>query len=564
MSSVALSPWAEIDISNAKGLSVRLESLEGKTIGLFAHFKGHSPLILKEVERKLAERFPKATFKLLQYPKDTKEIQDDPEFLPAFKKWLSQVDCVISAYGDAGSCAMYLAFNTVLAEKTGTPCVLIVKRDILNSAKRGAAARQMPQLRLVACDLPDLSFEPSLDQNLIETQIKPNIAGIIDDIISGLTEPLSKTESSAQVRNVNALARMTFEGGTVEISNEFYRRGFTNGMPIIPPTEDAVEAMLLGTPLARDYVVAELPPMRGMATVEKIAVNAVMAGCLPTYMPALIALVEALAQPQIHLPGWTCSVAGFAPLIVLSGPVSRDIGMNSQKNFLSPYDKPSVAIANALNLIIMNISGVRPGLEDNSYTGHESRLGVCFAENECASPWKPLQTEFGFAESDSTVTLSWFTGRRWFNKATTASELLTTFCAVEDDAGFAPGCNYVISPRCAQILSEAGYGRIDICDYISEYARKPARDINIHWMKRNNHVQRGAILPENPDCSCRKFWNTDHLNIFVAGAEATPRGVMLIGGGDHGGPACARMQLPDNWDELIGRYRDIRPTYFEY
>lgn len=564
MNYTVLSPWGEVDTSGAIGLRPRLDTLNGKTIGMFSHFKGHSPIILKEVEREILKQYPEAKFTYLMYPKDTAEICDDPEFRPLFEEWIRGVDGVIAAYGDAGSCAMFHAFNTVFVEQLGKPAVMLTKKDILNSAKRGAASRLLPQLRFVPCGLMDLSFVPALDQALIDNTIRPAILPVIDEIIAGLLSPLTEEEKQVSKSIANQYASMELSGTVSEISNQMYRMGWTNGLPVVPPTREAVDEMLKGTPLPPDYVVAELSPMRGKATVEKIAINAVMAGCLPTHMPVLIAIVEAMVDPKIHLVGWTCSVAGFAPLITVNGPIAKQIGLNSGHNFLSPYEKAGHVISLAMAYIIMNISGVRPGLEDNSYTGHENRLGVCFAEDEENCPWPPLQTEFGFSPEDSTVTLAWYSGRLWFNKATTASALLETMCKAEDEAGFAPGCNYVISPKCAKLLADAGYSREDVKNYICEYARKPASGIAVRWMKDNNHLQKGAILPADPNCSCKKFWNTEHLNIFVVGSKDTPRGVMFSGGGDHGGPACAKMRLPENWDELVAKYSDIRPEYVKY
>lgn len=564
MEYTVLSPWAQVNTADAKGLSPRLDTLSGKRIGMFAHFKGHSFLILKEIESAIKRQYPSAEFTYLQYPKDTKEIQDDEEFLPRLKEWLSHVDGVIAAYGDAGSCAMFHAMNTVLIEKLGKPCVMLTKRDILNSAKRGAAARNMPQLRFVSCELLDLSFVPALDGALIENTIRPAVLPCIDGLIQGLLAPLQPQEAQNARKDANRYADMTFTGSLQEISAKLYALGFTNGEPIIPPTRQAVEEMLRGTPLPRDYVVAELPPMRGQATVEKIAVNAVMAGCLPTHLPVLIAAVEAMTAPDVHLVGWTCSVAGFAPIITINGPIREQIGLNCGENFLSPYVKANAVIPKALAYIILNISGARPTLEDNSYTGHESRFGICIGEDEEHSPWPPQQTRYGFQAADSTVTINWFSGRTWFNKAATAPDLLRLMCTADDQAGFAGGCSYVISPQCAQLLADYGFSRDDVRAYISEYARKPAADVKVRWMKDNNHVQRGAILPEDPACSCRKFWNTDHLNIYVTGSVSTPRGVMFTGGGDHGGPGCAKIRLPEHWDALAAQYAPIKPGYVVY
>ena len=117
MKYTVLSPWAEVSSTQVCALNPRLDTLNGRTIGMFSHFKGHSPYILREVEKEILKKYPEARFSYLQYPKDTREIKDDAEFQPVFKAWLDGVDGVIAAYGDAGSCAMYHAFNTAYVER---------------------------------------------------------------------------------------------------------------------------------------------------------------------------------------------------------------------------------------------------------------------------------------------------------------------------------------------------------------------------------------------------------------------------------------------------------------
>ena len=121
-----LSPWAEVDKSKSTGLQPRVSDLKGKTIGLFAHFKEHSPIMLSEVERQLQEKLPDTRFIHYQYPMDTRELINDDEYKPSFMEWLSKVDTVISAYGDAGSCAMFLAYNTAYIESLGKPAIMLV------------------------------------------------------------------------------------------------------------------------------------------------------------------------------------------------------------------------------------------------------------------------------------------------------------------------------------------------------------------------------------------------------------------------------------------------------
>ncbi|MCD8152982.1 MAG: hypothetical protein LUD71_07980 [Clostridiales bacterium] len=297
------SPWATVNAQGAKPLSPRLDTMENKTIGLLAHFKGHSPLMLEVLSELLKEKYPTLKFKALQYKRDTSEIYKDPEFDRTIKEWLVGVDAVIGAYGDAGSCCMFHAYNCAYIEKLGVPTVMLVKEDLCDVGQKSATSRLVPNLRFVRTKIKDLSFVPVLDQNVIDHVIRPGLAPHVDEVIAALTSPLTEEEKTPFVKDNSMAEPFEYDGKAGDISDYFYRMGWTTGLPINAPTEEAVEEMLRGTDLPRDYVVAEIPPMMGEATVEKIAVNAVMAGCLPTYLPVLIAAVKAIVEPNIHLEG---------------------------------------------------------------------------------------------------------------------------------------------------------------------------------------------------------------------------------------------------------------------
>ena len=188
------SPWAEVDSSAPVLLNPRLDTLEGKTIGLYAHFKGHSPLMLQILSELLQERFPTTKFKAIQLKRDTKEAFKLPEFDAQLKEWLKDVDGVITAYGDAGSCCMFHAYNTVYVEKLGKPCVMLCKEDLVGVGRKAATSRLCPNLRFVTSKIPDLTWMPELDEKVREGIIRPNLRDILDDIIDGLTKPLTEGE----------------------------------------------------------------------------------------------------------------------------------------------------------------------------------------------------------------------------------------------------------------------------------------------------------------------------------------------------------------------------------
>ncbi len=555
-----LSPRGEVDPVGTIGLQPRIADLNNKTIGLYTTFKEHWSLILEEIGRQLKERFPSAEFTRFKYTKDLNsytqvaEVAKDPEVRPSFEEWLRGVDAVITANGDAGSCALYLTYNTTLVERLGKPVVMMVNKEFVKISESAAALRGVPGLRYVVWDIPDLSVEPSLEKFVNEV-IPQYVRASLDDIIAALTGPLTDIEKTPPKEPEN-IPRIAHQGDLYEINDYFYKNGWAYGMPVLPPTEAAVQLMLQGTDLPPDHVVAKLPPMMGKATVEKIAVNAVMAGCRPPYMPVLIAAVEAIADPRMWLEAYTCSVASWAPLMIINGPIRRDLNINSGATLFSPYYRANATIAHALGLIVMNIAGIRAGIEDMGIFGHEGRFGMCIAEREEDSPWEPMHEYFGFNKGDSTVTVSWPNTRSMGMFGKNAGDVLKGICDSIPAFGFDPGCTIILLPETAKLLHSSGFSRKDFVSYLVEYGRQPATHINVRWLKGNNHIPKEFPLPEDPTRSVRKFHSGLHLPVVVAGMDYSYGVAFYGGGGDHGGPITKKIELPKDWKTLTEKYKE--------
>jgi hypothetical protein len=554
-----LSPWAEKS-EIAKRLQPRVSELGNKTIGMFYLFMDSHVFVLKEIERQLTERFPTAKFSYYQYPVETSEVANDPKYIASFKKWLKGVDTVISAYGSGTSPGLYLAYNTAYIEKLGKPAVIITSSNGTNNARSGVSAKGFPELRLVVSDLPMIGFDESQDR--AAAIVRPGVAAILDDLIIALTKPLTAKEKST-FKKVKKPSRIVFKGNLENVNRYFYKSGWSYGMPIIPPTEEAVREMLMGTDLPPNHVVAIIPPMSGKATVEKIAVNAVMAGCLPTYMPVLIAGVKAMMDnSKIKLEGYTCSAGNWEPIWIINGPIRNELHINSGMALMSPYYRANTAIGHALGLIVMNIGGVRPGIEEGAGLGHEGKFGVCFGENEEMSPWEPLHVQYGFNKEDSTITSFWPTVRQLW-QVRGAEEILNTITEEIRPGGFDPGCALIVGPLGAKSLAEAGWTKKDFKSYIVEYARRPLLKSYRNWLIYNHHIPKEVVVPvESTKSTIRQFLSSEHLIIVVAGATVDI--AAYGGGGDHGGPSTKKIELPANWNELVKKYEDIVPTYAPY
>jgi hypothetical protein len=556
-----LSPWAQVDQSDLHGLCPRLDTLNGKTIGMFGDFMNTATFMLQVVEEEILKQYPKARFSYFRYMTETTDIAKDQEVAEEFEAWLSGIDCALVFYGAVPSSSLFLGYNAAYIEKQGKPTVMAVVPRTYSAGLRGVKARCVPGLRIVQYLPKVLDIFGHCDLEIMKENMGETAAPFTASLIEGLTKPLSPEEQQPTPAS-QAYATDTYSGTAEELNDLFYGNGWTNGTPITVPTREAVDEMLKGTDYPADYVVAKIPPMMGLATVEKIAVNAVMAGCLPTYLPVLIAAVQASMDPKIYLEGWCCSQSTWGPVLTLSGKICKDIGFNTADHALTPAFRANSTIARAFGYIMMNIGGVRPGLEDLSEMGHEFRQGFCMGDDLENNPWEPLHTDFGFAEEDSAVTMFWPQEHRAL-KAGTIEGYLTELCKIVP-YGWDPGMAIVMTPQCAKLFYDAGWTKQRVLDYIVEYGRRPGTEVDIQWLVGNNHPPKTVDLPVNLSHSTRIFWSTEHMFVTVAGGNAGTMMAVYDGGGDHGGPSCAKIHLPKDWDALVAKYHRHKPDYIAY
>ena len=185
-----------------------------------------------------------------------------------------------------------------------------------------------------------------------------------------------------------------------------YDNGWTDGLPVVPPTEARVRQFIEYTGRSPDEVIGRVPVRERVITVEKVAINAVMAGCLPQYMPVILAAVEAMCEESYLLHGSSVSGGGGATLLVVNGPIAKELNINSGENLFGPGWRANATIGRALRLILINVCGSVPGGPlDRSSLGHPGKYTYCIAESEADSPWEPYHVEKGFSADTSTVTV---------------------------------------------------------------------------------------------------------------------------------------------------------------
>ena len=185
----------------------------------------------------------------------------------------------------------------------------------------------------------------------------------------------------------------------------YFEQGWTDGLPVVPPTAEKIGAFLDAVGRSPSEILGTEPVRGRVVTLEKVAINAVMAGCRPEYFPVVVATIEAMLEPEHNLHAVTVSTMGAAPLLVVNGPVVKEIGLNSGVSVFGPGRRANATIGRAIRLTIMNVTGALPGDLDQSSLGHAGKYTWCIAEDEETSPWQPLHVDRGFAADESTVTV---------------------------------------------------------------------------------------------------------------------------------------------------------------
>ncbi len=281
------------------------------------------------------------------------------------------------------------------------------------------------------------------------------------------------------------LASRRIEMGSSEDPIEAaFARGWTDGLPVTPPTERRVARMLEGTPLSPEEVVCVLPPDLAECTVEKVAINAVMAGCLPEYLPVVLSAVKAAAGKRFNIHGIAATTYFTGPVLVVNGPIRRRIGMNSGINALGQGNRANMTIGRALNLVVRNVGGARPGGVDRAALGSPGKLSFCFPEDEEGSPWESLSVERGYSSQDSTVTL--FAGHgpiEIVDQRSRHPESLARTFALQlrmighpKFAGLSEAI-VVVSPEHARVFREAGWSKARLRQEISALLTLPTDEM---------------------------------------------------------------------------------------
>ena len=445
---------------------------------------------------------------------------------------------------------------TTWLEEAGFPTVAVVCAGFERSAGLVARAGGLAAIRLLKYPLPNIGAQT-------RDQIYASSLPLVDELVSHLTHSPSGAAAGGAT-TADGPKAIVFRGSLEEVNVHFQERIWSDGLPIVPPTLDRVNAFLSFTNRPPEEVIGLLPPTRLPATVWKVAVNGAMAGCRPEYMPVLLAIAEAIADPAFGLEH-VGSTSGITPLIILNGPIARQLGFNSGQGVLRPQARANITVSRFLRLLMVNVAGYRLGEADMATFGRNYYPVLAEAEED--SPWPPLSTDRNFAPGSNVVTVmgvdsithNFLTHDPAENHLRVIAREITRelggnlLVAMERFGGrISPVLG--LTPLVSGVLANAGYSKADVRQWIYEHALIPAKQFDeqlarieegynlIESVRRGNLSERFA-LSDDPDRLVPVLHNADELQIVVCGDPNRNRSFIAGQPGNYGGAVSKEVRL---------------------
>jgi hypothetical protein len=433
-------------------------------------------------------------------------------------------EAAVLAVGDCGSCTSWTCHDAVrISQELGIPSVLVTTAVFEELARHVATSLGCPDLPIITVEHPvgGVSVDEARARGVaIGERVRDALNG------RGVQHGTAPTQESEP----DDAGLMTIRADQRAIDDYFLSQSWSDGLPIVAPTPERVHEMLGRHIDKANEVLGKVPTRYGEATYRAIAVNAVMAGCLPSHFDVVVAAVKAIVDPDFNLHAIQATTHPVGPMILVNGPVIEEIGLNSGTNAFGPGNRANATIGRALRLVMLNVGGGVPGLVDQATFGQPGKYTFCFGENEPRSPWEPFHVSRGFDAATSTVTLFGVEGPHNINDrgSITAGGLLKTFLGTVS----ATGTNHhqfprtepllVISPEHADLLATGGYTRSTLQQFFFEEARIPLSEFSPERIERFLARRRPVWFgPGNTTGKAALADSPSDFQIVVAGGAGT-------------------------------------------
>jgi hypothetical protein len=454
-----------------------------------------------------------------------------------------------------------------VCEAAGIPTASLVAEGFMNQARATSVGLGLPNM--------PVAMMPGHPASQDQATLRANILGVtLDQVVSNLTQASEPGTIAAEPDP----AKVVFAGSFTEVNDYFIDREWSDGLPIVPPTRARIEAFLSFTDRPADATLGVLLPDNRAATVWSVAVNGVMAGCKPEYMPVLVALVEAMADPMYGVEH-SGNTPGGETLIVLSGPIIETLGVNAVQGVMRDGFQPNTSIGRFWRLYLRNVAGFLLHKTDKATFGNTWR--VMIAENERAAAalgWTTFSQDMGFSPGDNVVTIARYTGGNMVSSmAGSTPEELLPFLAdavVRQNSWqitFTMGIGFgklrplvLMTPIIAETIARAGWSKQDVKRYLFEHARMRAWEferIQRDWQRKpiwniREQVELGNIprdvflASDDPERMVPIVWEPDHFMIVVTGDPLRTSNYVFGHNGQLGFPVGRKIDLPARWNEL--------------
>ncbi|MFC2004450.1 hypothetical protein ACFLUK_02795 [Chloroflexota bacterium] len=445
-------------------------------------------------------------------------------------------------------------------EKLGLPTVSLVCDGFVLQGSFTAAGLGMP-------NLPMAAYPGQVHLHSVEELEKNMAAVVIDQIIKGLTVKPEEAKSSPEPGPLDIVFKGTFE----EVNRFFYENEWSDGLPIVLSTMEKVKEFLRYTDQPADEVISVLLPDKREATIWNVAVNGVMAGCRPEYMPVLVALVEAMAAPKFGQEHLACT-GGPEVLITINGPIIKDLGFNYEQGALRDGFQANTSVGRFWRLYLRNVAGFLPHKTDKATFGGTWR--VVLAENEDALArigWEPMSVDQGFKAGDNVITINSCTSTDSMASAgaATAEEILDKLATrIVDNQLYMfvlafSGCcvrpQILLSPCVAEAIAKGGYSKEKVRQYFYKYARFPAKRLEqlrpdfgmLCTAVKQGRLPKHYCESTDPNRLVPIVWSPEDFLITVSGDPGRDNCFICAQNGEVGYPVSKKIELPGNWAQLL-------------
>ena len=457
---------------------------------------------------------------------------------------------------------------SIAVEKAGIPAVGIIASGFLGQARVTAKALGMPNLGIAEF--------PGIIMNQSEEELRRNTEEVLSkNVVAQLTKAV---ETTTKVEEPGP-EEIVCEGTLDEVNEFFLQKQWTDGLPIIPPTRERIQAFLKYTERKAHDLIGVLAPENREATVWNVAINGVMSGCRPEYMPVLIAIAEALADPEFHVRD-AGATPGWEPLIIVNGPIVKELNFNYECAVLRAGRQANTSIGRFIRLYMRNVAGLRilPGSTDKGSIG--LGLNVVLAENEDALSelgWDSFSVQQGFARSDNVVTVQsalaptipiYSAGNTALEHMDPLVEIFGGTCAYWSHTAVRKGKYFpllIIGPGVAKVIARDGWAKKDIQQHLFEHSKVSVRALQKHaWhigfseydlkkLVKCGVVSDAYTQSDDPDRLVPAFIRPEWIGIVVSGDPGRNQSKGFVQNHDQAPPISKKVVLAANWEQLRGK-----------